>query len=236
MTESPPGSPHPRPPLPSAIGEDRVIAVLRSSSPEHLDAVVDLLVEEGFTALELALTTPAALKHLKQLRTRLGEAACVGAGTVITIADASAAIDAGAEFLLAPGVCADACDFAVRQGVPYVSGAFTATEAIAGWQAGASAIKLFPANLLGPEVATALRAPLPELEFVPTGGIDSDSAPRWIARGCLAVGVGSPLLGDALETGDLLALRRRARTLRQKVPRSRPLRSDAVQENRDVAR
>lgn len=230
MTE--PGSPTDlsRPPLPDTIGAERVIAVLRGSVPHHVDAVVDVLVEEGFRAIELALTTPGALDCLPGLRSRLGDEVCLGAGTVTTIDSAAAAIDAGAAFLLSPTVCADVCTFAAREGVPFVSGAFTATEAMAGWGAGASAIKLFPANLLGPEAVPALRAPMPHLPLVPTGGIDADRAVEWLDHGCVAVGVGSPLLGDALEGGDLEALRRRARAFRQRLPSTRTQRAEAAGE------
>lgn len=206
-----------RPALPDAVVDGRVIAVLRSANPVQLDAVVDVLVEEGCRAIELALTTPNAVGHLERLRRRMDSEVCLGAGTVTDASLASEAIDAGAEFLLAPTVALDACASASARGVPFVSGAFTPTEAFAAWNAGAAAIKLFPANLLGPDVIPAFRAPLPEVEFIPTGGIDTTEAIQWISKGCLAVGIGSPLVGDALEGGDLSALRRRSRELFEEV-------------------
>jgi 2-dehydro-3-deoxyphosphogluconate aldolase/(4S)-4-hydroxy-2-oxoglutarate aldolase len=200
-----------RPALPDAVIDGRIIAVLRSSDPVQIDAVVDVLVDEGFRAIELALTTPNAVEHLSGLRRRVGSDVSLGAGTVTTPSHAASAIDAGAAFLLAPTVALDACAYATARGVPFVSGAFTPTEALAAWEAGAAAIKLFPANLLGPDAIPALRAPMPEIQFIPTGGINTRQAIQWLSHGCTAVGVGSPLVGDALEGGDLTALRNRSR-------------------------
>ena len=138
-----------------------------------------------------------------------------------TASRAAAAIDAGAAYLLAPTLAPEACSLATGQGVPFVPGAFTPTEALAGWESGAAAVKLFPANLLGPDVVPALRAPMPELQFIPTGGIDAPDAERWLSRGALAVGVGGPLVGDCLEGGDLAALRSRARALADRVAEAR---------------
>ena len=213
MSDNQAADPFVRPRLPDAVVRGRVIAVLRSHDPVQLDVVVDVLVEEGFKAIELALTTPDAITRLGRLKQRLGSEVSIGAGTVTTPDRAAAAIDAGATFLLAPTVAAEACALATAQGVPFVSGALTPTEALAGWEGGAAAIKLFPGNLLGPDVVPAFRAPMPQLQFIPTGGIDATEALRWLSNGCVAVGVGSPLVGDALECGDLTALRRRSRTL-----------------------
>ena len=206
-----------RPRLPDAVVRGRVIAVLRSRDPVQLDGVVDVLVDEGFKAIELALTTPGAVNSLSRLRQRVGSEVSIGAGTVTSSSHAAAAIDAGAAFLLAPTVAMDACAYATAQGVPFVSGAFTPSEALAGWEEGAAAIKLFPANLLGPDVIPSLRAPMPEVQFIPTGGINATDAVRWLSHGCLAVGVGSPLVGDALEGGDLTALRSRSRALLEQI-------------------
>jgi len=206
-----------RPALPDPVVRGRVIAVLRSPDPVQLDAVVDVLVEEGFRAIELALTTPNAVEHLSRLRRRVGSEVSLGAGTVTTPNHAAAAIEAGAAFLLAPTVALDACAWATARGVPFVSGAFTPTEALAAWEAGAAAIKLFPANFLGPDAIPAWRAPLPEIQFIPTGGINTGDAMQWLNLGCLAVGIGSPLVGDALEGGDLTALRNRGRDLLEQV-------------------
>ncbi|MBA3620577.1 MAG: 2-dehydro-3-deoxyphosphogluconate aldolase, partial [Acidothermales bacterium] len=97
--------------------------------------------------------------------------------------------------------------------VPVIPGAFTPSEILQAWRSGASAVKVFPASLGGPAYLRAVRAPLPDIPLVPTGGISVDAAPAYLQAGALAVGIGSPLVGDAGDTGDLHALRRRAETL-----------------------
>lgn len=217
MSEARPSGLIARPQLPSTLTRGRLIAVLRSDDPTQLDTVVDLLVDEGLLAIELALTTPGAIESVRRLQRRLGPEISIGAGTVTTADQAAVAIDVGASFLLAPSLAAEACAYATRQGVPFVPGAFTASEVLSGCEAGAAAIKLFPANLLGPEVIPALNGPIPNVPFIPTGGVDASAAVAWLRRGAVAVGIGGPLLGDALEGGDLVALRERSRSLQEAV-------------------
>jgi 2-dehydro-3-deoxyphosphogluconate aldolase/(4S)-4-hydroxy-2-oxoglutarate aldolase len=188
------------------------IAILRATSPRYLVAAAGVLLEEGFRALEFPLTTPGALEALTAARSEFGDQAMVGAGTVLDATAAERAIDAGAQLLVSPAVCPDVVATGLLADVPTLPGAFTATEVLAAAAAGATMTKLFPVNVVGPEYLTALRQPLPDLRAVPTGGVTLSTAGGWLAAGAAALGLGSPLLADTLETGDLDRLRELART------------------------
>jgi 2-dehydro-3-deoxyphosphogluconate aldolase/(4S)-4-hydroxy-2-oxoglutarate aldolase len=201
----------------AAIERTHVVAILRASAPTHLVDAAATLVGQGIDVLELPLTTPGALEAIASARERLGDSAFVGAGTVLTAAQARDAVAAGAQFLVSPATCLDVVAVAVEHGIVSLPGAFTATEVLACQQAGASHIKLFPASQATPGLLGQLFGPFPGLRFVPTGGVGLTDAPGWLSAGACAVGVGSPLVGDALETGDLDALAARAWAWREAV-------------------
>jgi 2-dehydro-3-deoxyphosphogluconate aldolase/(4S)-4-hydroxy-2-oxoglutarate aldolase len=194
----------------------RLLAILRGNDPAATLAAVHILAEEGIDLIEVSLTSRDALTVIERARAELGDVASMGAGTVLTAADAKAAVAAGASFLVTPGLSAGAADGA-RLGVPVLTGALTPTEVAAAMEQGACAVKLFPAHLGGPEYLHALRRPFPDIPFVPVGGIDAAAALTYFDRGAVAVGVGSPLLGDALSGGALDELRERARHFRSVV-------------------
>jgi 2-dehydro-3-deoxyphosphogluconate aldolase/(4S)-4-hydroxy-2-oxoglutarate aldolase len=195
--------------LTDTLAADPVVAILRARHARHLVAAAEVIADAGIRALELPLTTPGALDALRELRRRRPDL-LAGAGTVISPADADAAVDAGAQFLVAPCTRPDTLAAAARRGVPMMPGAFTATEVTLALEHGAQLIKLFPATL-GPTYLRALRDPLPQARLVPTGGVGIDAIPGFLEAGAFAVALGSPLVGDALETGDLDALQKRAR-------------------------
>lgn len=195
----------------------RVLAIVRGDDPIAALGSLRVLAEEGIDLVEVSLTSHDALSVLERARRELGDAVALGAGTVMTAADAHAAVDAGATYLVTPGLSAGARE-GVRLGVPVLIGALTPTEVTAAMEQGASAIKLFPAQLGGPDYLRALRGPFPDMPFVPVGGIDAAAAVEYLALGAVAVGIGSPLFGDALAGGDLDALRHRAKYLRATVP------------------
>jgi 2-dehydro-3-deoxyphosphogluconate aldolase/(4S)-4-hydroxy-2-oxoglutarate aldolase len=186
-----------------------VLAILRARSAGQVVAAAGTLADVGIRTVEVTLTTEGALDALTRLRETRPEL-LAGAGTVITPEDAAAAVQAGAQFLVAPCVRADTMTAAAQLGVPIIPGAFTATEVVTAVEHGAALVKLFPANL-GPSYLRALRGPLPQVGFVPTGGVGLDSIGAFLSAGAVAVGLGSPLTGDALETGDLDALADRGR-------------------------
>jgi len=183
--------------------------------------VTEVLVDVGITSIEVTLTTPHALRTIEKLNTRFSGHVRVGAGTVLTEADASRAVDAGAAFIVSPFVSADIVQAGLRAGVPSYPGALTPTEFMAALQAGASMVKLFPASSVGPEYLPALRGPFPNLRIMPTGGVNIENVSHWLRAGASAVGLGGPLTGDALSGGDLGGLRDRARTVIGQVAEAR---------------
>ena len=191
----------------------RAIAILRASTAERFADVTDVLVDQGVKAVEYTLTTPKVLDAIAAYAKRKPADVAIGAGTVTTPDDAQRAVDAGATYLITPAVFPDVIEEAARLGVPVLPGALTPTEIVTAWRAGATMVKLFPASLGGVAYLKAVRAPLPEIPLVPTGGVDPANAGEWLKAGAAAVAVGTPLVGDACEGGDLQALAERADTL-----------------------
>jgi 2-dehydro-3-deoxyphosphogluconate aldolase/(4S)-4-hydroxy-2-oxoglutarate aldolase len=186
-----------------------VVAILRAGHAGHLVAAAEVIADAGIRAVEFPLTTPGALEALRELRERR-PTLLAGAGTVITPAHVVEAHAAGAQFLVAPCTSPRALATATGCGVAMVPGAFTATEVVTALEQGAEVIKLFPATL-GPAYLAALLGPLPGARLVPTGGVGLDAVPDFLQAGAFAVALGSPLLGDALETGEVDGLAERAR-------------------------
>ena len=200
-----------RVPLSDRLTRSRVIAVLRAPHASALAPVCDVLVEEGILSVELTLTTPDLFHSLPGLVDRYTEVADVGVGTVLTTADASRAIDAGTHYLVTPTVNLDVVALAIQRNVAVFPGGLSPTELAAGWHAGATAVKIFPAETVGPGYLKHLRGPFPDLQAVPSGGVDLDATKQWLAAGAAAVSIGGPLLGDALAGGSSSELRRRCR-------------------------
>jgi len=193
------------------LRERRLLAIVRGRSGQAALEAVLTLARDGIGLIEVSLTSEGALEVISRARAELGPEAVVGAGTVVTARDARDARAAGAEFVVTPGLGAGVGE-AQGLGLPVIAGALTPSEVIAARAAGADAVKLFPASAGGgPEYLAALRAPFPDVPFVPVGGVDAQSARRYLELGAVAVGVGSPLIADAADGGDLGALRDRAR-------------------------
>ncbi|MFE6593981.1 bifunctional 4-hydroxy-2-oxoglutarate aldolase/2-dehydro-3-deoxy-phosphogluconate aldolase [Streptomyces sp. NPDC057781] len=195
------------------LSRDRLAAIVRGRSADAALRTVLTLVEEGIGLVEVSLNTDDACGVITRAARAVGEDAFVGAGTVVTRDDLLRAQDAGATWVVTP-TGGDAVAAAAQRGLPVLAGALTPTEAAAAMGAGATAVKLFPASLGGPAYLRALKDPFPDLLLVPVGGVDADLAPDYFAAGALAVGVGSPLVGDAAHGGDLDGLRVRARRFR----------------------
>ncbi|MEE1822113.1 bifunctional 4-hydroxy-2-oxoglutarate aldolase/2-dehydro-3-deoxy-phosphogluconate aldolase [Streptomyces sp. BE20] len=205
----------------SALRDRRILAIVRGNDPDAaLDAVLALF-RAGVDLVEVSLTTTGALAVLERARAVLGPYAALGAGTLLTVADARAAARAGAAFAVTPGLT-EAVGEAQSLGMPVLAGAVTPTEVALAWAEGATAIKLFPGSLGGPGYLRALRDPFPDVPFVPVGGVDAEAARGFLAAGALAVGVGGPLVGTAARAGgDVAGLPARIaafRTLAEEFP------------------
>lgn len=191
------------------LREDRLLAIVRGTEADSTHRVAEVLIESGFTALEIPLTTPDAVGIIGRLVRAHGPDVAIGGGTVLTAVQAAEVAEAGGTFVVTPALC-ESVDESARLGLPSLVGVLTPSEVIAALERGAAAVKLFPAQLGGPEYLAALRAPLPDVKFIPVGGVGLTQVSPYLARGAFALGIGGPLVGDALSGGSLSALRDRA--------------------------
>ena len=168
-----------------------VVAVIRADSSAQLVNVADALVKGGAPTMEVTMTTPNALQVISDVRAKFGDAICMGVGTVLDPETARAAILAGAEYVVTPTLNIEVIKLCRRYAKPIIAGAYTPTEALTAWEVGADFIKIFPADQLGPAYIKAIKAPLPQLEIIPTGGVDLNTAGEFIKAGCAAVAAGS---------------------------------------------
>ncbi|HLA24094.1 MAG TPA: bifunctional 4-hydroxy-2-oxoglutarate aldolase/2-dehydro-3-deoxy-phosphogluconate aldolase [bacterium] len=206
----------------SQIEHSGIIAIVRLAAAAPLADVAEALAAGGIDALEFTITTPGALHGIEESRARLEGRALVGAGTVLDESTARAAIDAGATFIVTPTLTLDVIAVCRREGIPVFPGAMTPTEILAAWQAGADIVKVFPASALGPDYIRQVRAPLPQVKLMPTGGISAANAQEYFAAGAVAVGVGGRLVDAAVVAeGRFDLLTERARELVTAVRMSR---------------
>ena len=204
------------------IRQSGVVAIMRAQSSGQLVAAADAIRAGGVRAIEVTMTTPGALGVIEEAAARYGEQVLFGAGSVLDAETARAAILAGADFIVAPTLDLATVQLCNRYGVPVVPGCYTPTEMLAAWQAGADMVKLFPASVGGPALVKAILAPLPQLEIVPVGGVNLDTAAQFIASGAAALGVGSSLVDQKLlDSGDMDELTRRAAAFIEKVKEGR---------------
>lgn len=204
------------------IRETGVIAIMRAQSSDQLIAAADAIKAGGVSVIEVTMTTPGALDVIAQASERYGEDVLFGAGSVLDAETARAATLSGAGFVVTPTLDLDTVALCNRYAVPVMPGCYTPTEMLTAWQAGADMVKLFPASVGGPALIRAIRAPLPQLEIVPVGGVNLDTAAGFIANGAAALGVGSSLVNQKLlAAGDMAELTRRARAFIREVQKGR---------------
>jgi len=188
-----------------------VLAVLRAPSPEQALDAAEAIIRGGVTGIEVTYSTPDAPAVIRELVSRHGDAAYVGAGTVTTVEQATAAADAGAEFLVSPGTLPDLTRAMLDTGRVVMTGAMTPTEVMGALALGVDVVKIFPASLGGPAYLGALRGPFPDAPLMPTGGVKPDNLAEWFAAGAAAVGAGGDLANSAsIKTGDWADLTARA--------------------------
>ncbi|MGV2982419.1 bifunctional 4-hydroxy-2-oxoglutarate aldolase/2-dehydro-3-deoxy-phosphogluconate aldolase [Microbacterium sp. AGC85] len=188
-----------------------VLAVLRAPSPEQALDAAEAIIRGGVTGIEVTYSTPDAPAVIRELISRHGDAAYVGAGTVTNVEQATAAADAGAEFLVSPGTLPDLTRAMLDTGRVVMTGAMTPTEVMGALALGVDVVKIFPASLGGPAYLGALRGPFPDAPLMPTGGVKPDNLADWFAAGAVAVGAGGDLANSAsIKTGDWADLTARA--------------------------
>ncbi len=178
--------------------DDGLVAVVRFAEPGPLVNVLKALADGGITVAEVTFTVPDALDVIREAKRQLGDRVLLGAGTVLDPETARAAILAGAEFLVSPAVNVDVIRMARRYDKLAMPGAFTPTEILTAWEAGADIVKVFPADILGPAFFRAMRGPLPQVKLMPTGGVDLTTAGEYLKAGAVCLGVGGQLVDAKL--------------------------------------
>jgi 2-dehydro-3-deoxyphosphogluconate aldolase/(4S)-4-hydroxy-2-oxoglutarate aldolase len=171
-----------------------IVAVVRSPDSSQLVEVARALADGGVTVVEITMSVPYALDVVRQVRQALGDRVLLGAGTILDPETARAALLAGAEYLVAPTVNLDVIRLCQRYDKLVMPGAFTPTEVLTAWEAGADIVKVFPAEVVGPAFFKALHGPLPQVRLMPTGGVDLSTAAAFLKAGACCLGVGGQLV------------------------------------------
>ena len=194
------------------IEECAVVAIIRIQDGARVPAVARALADGGVRALEITMTVPGAVEAIRSLAAVFADDILLGAGTVLDAATAEQVIAAGARFVVAPTFSPDTIRACHERDVPVIPGCLTPTEMLRAWETGADIIKVFPATALGPGYLRDIRAPLPQLKLMPTGGVTPDNAGEWIRAGAVAVGIGSALTdAKAIAAGDYARVEAAAR-------------------------
>ncbi len=195
------------------IRETGLIPVVRAESSDQALGAVAALKAGGLDVLEITMTVPGAVEVIRSLSAECGPETLIGAGTVLDPKTARACIQAGAQFIVSPALNEETIEFCRQHDVPVFPGALTPTEVVRAWKAGADAVKIFPAGAVGgASYLKALKAPLPQIELIPTGGVSLKTAADFIKAGALALGVGADLVDtQALREGNGALITERAR-------------------------
>ena len=195
------------------IKDTGVIPVVRASSADEAMRAIDAIREGGISILEITMTVPGAVALIEQVAKLYGDVATVGAGTVLDPETATACIEAGAKFVVSPALNLETIARCQRHDIAVMPGALTPTEVVHAWNAGADFVKVFPAGAVGgPSYLKALKAPLPQIELVPTGGVSLKTAADFIKAGAAALGVGADLVDiKAIREGQASLITERAK-------------------------
>ena len=195
------------------IRETGVIPVVRATSADEAMRAIDAIREGGISVLEITMTVPGAVKVIEEVSKRYGKDALVGAGTVLDPETATACIESGAQFVVSPALNLETIACCRQREIAVMPGALTPTEVVNAWNAGADFVKVFPAGAVGgPSYLKALKAPLPQIELVPTGGVSLKTAADFIRAGAAALGVGADLVDlNAIREGQSAVITERAK-------------------------
>jgi len=197
--------------------EEGIVAVIRADNSEQAVKIAEACLQGGISSLEITFTIPRAHQVIETLSNHFSSGeVLIGAGTVLDPETARMAILSGAQFIVSPYVNTDIVQLCNRYGVPCMPGAMTVKEAIEGMEAGADIIKLFPGETYGPSMIHSLKGPLPQVNLMPTGGVNIDTITDWLEAGAVAVGVGGSLISSA-KHGDYAAITEKSRQLVERV-------------------
>ncbi|MGI8422977.1 MAG: bifunctional 4-hydroxy-2-oxoglutarate aldolase/2-dehydro-3-deoxy-phosphogluconate aldolase [Chloroflexota bacterium] len=189
-----------------------VVAIMRHTEASLAVEAAEALLRGGVDVVEVTLNTAGAAQMIGKLRAHFGDKLLVGAGTVLSPSAVNQAVEAGAQFIVAPNTDPKVIALCNRHGVPAVPGAFTPTEVVTAWESGADAVKVFPVSGVGPRYIKDLRGPLPDIPLVPTGGVTAENCVEFIKAGAIAVGAGSDLVDKGIvDRREFAELERRAR-------------------------
>ena len=206
------------------LKEDCLVAVVRAKNLEQGEKVIDAIIEGGINFIEICMTvdegSPIDLIANMVAKYKDNEKIVIGAGTVLDPETARMAIMAGANYVVSPGLNVETIKMCNRYRVPMLPGVMTPTEAITALEAGCDIIKVFPGNIVGPAAISSFKGPLPQGEFMPSGGVDVDNVDKWLKAGAYAVGTGSSLTKGA-KTGDFAAVTAKAKEFVEAVAAAR---------------
>ena len=195
------------------IREVGLVPIVRAPSPEDAFRAAEAIVSGGIGIAEITMTVPNAIRVMERVAERYGDKVLLGAGTILDPESCRAALLAGAEFIVTPSLDVRVIEMARRYSKPCFPGALTPTEVLTAWQAGADMVKIFPAGPVGgPKYIKALKGPFPQIDFVPTGGVNLETTPEFIKAGAAAVAVGGELVDvKALREGKVDVITSNAR-------------------------
>ena len=195
------------------IREVGLVPIVRASSPDDALRAAEAIIEGNIGIAEITMTVPNAIQVMEKVADQYGDKVLLGAGTILDPETCRAALLAGAEFIVTPALNLQVVEIARRYSKPCMPGALTPTEILTAWQAGADLVKIFPCGPVGgPKYIKALKGPFPQIEFVPTGGVNLETAPEFIKAGAAAVAVGGELVdAKALREGRLDVISANAR-------------------------
>lgn len=202
------------------VVETGVVAVIRGLDVEEAIKIASSSIEGGIDILEITFTVPKANIVIERLVNMYGDKVVVGAGTVLDSETARIAILSGAQFIVGPNFDLEVAKLCNRYGIPYMAGCMTINEIIKAMEAGTDVIKLFPGSVYGPSMINDIKAPLPQVTIMPTGGVSLENVHEWIGNGCIAVGVGGALTAPS-KTGDYKKISEIARQFVDKVKEAR---------------
>ena len=195
--------------------EGKVVAVVRANSPEEAIKISEACIDGGIVAIEVTFTVDYAQDVIRALKEKFAGKLLIGAGTVLDSETARVAILNGADFIVSPAFDEASAKLCNRYQIPYMPGCMTITEMVRAMECGCDVIKVFPGNAFGPSFIKAIKGPLPQINVMPTGGVNLNNVQEWLKNGCVAVGVGGDLTAPA-KKGDYAGVTELAKQFMEK--------------------